>query len=255
MKIPFSIKFRPQIESGEYKVETKVGCPVRIVCWDMICELPILGLVLLNDEKAEEIAVGFTNEGTNLLGEPLYDKLFIVTPEEELTEFEKAIKDMIKPYAAWPDDIFKEESAKLLFLAREQFIKDGYIIEKKVFYDAVEKVSPEVMKEVSVKKDEIFERRRQTLPTSGEVEGIVKSATDYMRGFSDGASTYIPKDMKEALRAEYEKGKADALKDLPRWRLSTYCFDTSCLCNGILFYKSHAIPLKALEELPGFKED
>ena len=119
-RIPFNLKFRPQIESGEYKVETKVGCPVRIVCWDMACELPILGLVLLNDEKAEEMAVGFTNEGTNLLGEPLYDKLFIVTPEEELTEFEKAVKDMIKPYAEWPDDIFKEESAKLLFLAREQ---------------------------------------------------------------------------------------------------------------------------------------
>ena len=33
-KIPFDIKYRPQIESGEYKVETRDGKPVRIICWD-----------------------------------------------------------------------------------------------------------------------------------------------------------------------------------------------------------------------------
>ena len=228
-KIPFDIKFRPQIESGEYKVETKVGCPVRIVCWDMICELPILGLVLLNDEKAEEIAVGFTNEGTNLLGEPLYDKLFIVTPEEELTEFEKAIKDMIKPYAAWPDDIFKEESAKLLFLAREQFIKDGYVIEKKAFHDAVEKVDPGIMKEVSKNVD----------------------------------------------MTEYEKGRAEALKDLPRWKKAERDVDAGTIDFAVfhkndggdhedwfsveatnrLYKDEYYLELSDLKKLPGFKDD
>lgn len=35
MKIPFDIKYRPQIESGEYKVETRDGLhSVRIICWD-----------------------------------------------------------------------------------------------------------------------------------------------------------------------------------------------------------------------------
>ena len=33
-KIPFNVKFKPQIESGEYKVETRDGRPVRIICWD-----------------------------------------------------------------------------------------------------------------------------------------------------------------------------------------------------------------------------
>ena len=33
-KISFDIKYRPQIESGEYKVETRDGKPVRIICWD-----------------------------------------------------------------------------------------------------------------------------------------------------------------------------------------------------------------------------
>lgn len=126
-KIPFDIKYRPQIESGEYRVETKAGCPVRIVCWDMACELPILGLVLLNDEKAEEMAVGFTNEGANLLGEPLYDSLFLVTPEPELSEFEKAC---MKLYNEGRDDglsgdklsneSIKESASELLALAKKE---------------------------------------------------------------------------------------------------------------------------------------
>ncbi len=35
MKIPFDIKYRPQIETGEYEVETQDGLhSVRIICWD-----------------------------------------------------------------------------------------------------------------------------------------------------------------------------------------------------------------------------
>lgn len=50
-------------------------------------------------------------------------------------------------------------------------------------------------------------------------------------------------------------GKAEALKDMPRWRFSTGCFDDGWINDGVLYYKFHAIPLKTLEELPGFKED
>ena len=145
--------------------------------------------------------------------------LFIVTPEEELSEFEKAIKDMIKPYAKWPDDIFKEESAKLLSLARKQFIKDGYIIEKKEFHDAVEKVVPEIMKEVS--------------------ENV---------------------DMQIALRTEYEKGREDALKDLPRWkkicRGNNYSSETKFTLNGRYLEMNdtlndvYEVALSDLEKLP-----
>lgn len=67
----------------------------------------------------------------------------------------------------------KETTTKLLNLAREEFVRQGYVIEKKAFHDAVKKVDPEVMKKVSEKW---------------------------------GA-------MKEALRIEYERGKADAFKD------------------------------------------
>lgn len=49
-KIPFDIKYRPEIESGKYKVKTNAGRPVRIICWDAknedpLVQLPIVGLI------------------------------------------------------------------------------------------------------------------------------------------------------------------------------------------------------------------
>ena len=207
MKMPFDIKYRPQIESGEHKVETRDGKKVRVLCYDANNITPVVALVTFND-GSEGSRDYYLDGSMNCDRENPLD-LFIVTPEEELTEFEKAIKDMIKPYAAWPDDIFKEESAKLLFLAREQFIKDGYVIEKKAFHDAVEKVDPGIMKEVSKNVD----------------------------------------------MTEYEKGRADALKDLPRWNDSRWIYEDGWLQDGFLYYRNHSIPLKDLEKLPGFKED
>ena len=120
------------LKDKSQKVETAAGCPVRIVCWDMACELPILGLVLLNDEKAEEIAVGFTNEGTNLLGEPLYDKLFIVTPEEEMSEFEKAIKRafICAGCSSVSNGIVKDTASELLALAREELFANDTVLKE-----------------------------------------------------------------------------------------------------------------------------
>ena len=274
-KIQFDIQYRPQIESGEYKVETKAGCPVRIVCWDMACELPILGLVLLNDEKVEEIAVGFTNEGTNLFGEPLYDKLFIVTPEEEQTEWQRFISACLQKHGLLDcgaaDRIAKESSSELLALAREQFIKDGYVIEKKAFHDAVEKVDPEVMKEVSKNIDKIvltpFEQSIKEIFYCGELtvenRKIKEVAAELLslarEQLQPEIDTEIEKAYKNADKIVYDNGvlygKAEALKDLPRWGLSTGCFDEGWLNAGILYYKFHAIPLNTLEKLPGFKED
>ena len=198
-KIKFDVKYRPQIESGEYRVETKAGCPVRIVCWDMACELPILGLVLLNDEKAEEMAVGFTNKGTNLLGNPLYDKLFIVTPEEEMTEFEKAV-DAIYESCGVKELQVKKKASELLALAREQIIKDGYVIEKKAFHDAMENISDKHRAAMSVE-----------YASHCKVENGTRHAIMNWEAFQKVAQKFI------------NIGKAEALKDLPRWRKAGAC--------------------------------
>ena len=199
-KIQFDIKYKPQIESGEYRVETQAGCPVRIVCWDMACEFPILGLVLLNDEKAEEMAVGFTNEGTNLLGEPLYDKLFIVAPEEEMSEFEMAIHrrlNLMNGENLSATELLEETkgmAAELLALAREELFANDTVL-------------------------------------------------------------------KEYAQVSREDGKAEALKDLPRWVSDglpegTGAIDISGLCGfDFLRRKGRLLRISSLEKLPGFKED
>lgn len=245
MRKQFNIKYRPQIESGEYRVETKAGCPVRIVCWDMACELPILGLVLLNDEKAEEMAVGFTNEGTNLLGEPLYDKLFIVTPEEELTEWQRFISACLQKHGLLDcgaaDRIAKESAAELLSIAREQFIKDGYIIEKKTFHDAVENISDKHRAEMSVEYS-----------LHCKVENGTRHAIMNWDTFQKVAQKFI------------DIGEADALKDLPRWkkangkerfneRLIVLAGDNDLLCTNYAEEGEYYIPFSDLEKLP--KED
>lgn len=73
----------------------------------------------------------------------------------ELNDFEKAAIDY--KYGGHDPSLFdpgyfdtaRNEAAELLSLAREQFVKDGYVIEKKAFHDAVKKIDPEVKKEVS----------------------------------------------------------------------------------------------------------
>lgn len=127
-RIPFDIKYRPQIESGEYTVENRDGVHATILEWDIFIHGMAHMMLIRYDDKYEFV---HSNGRINRTGQDCNLDLFIVTPEEELTEFEKAIKDMIKPYAAWPDDIFKEESAKLLFLARKQLIEEQYTSDPK----------------------------------------------------------------------------------------------------------------------------
>ena len=79
---------------------------------------------------------------------------FIQKKLSSLTEFEKTFIERvfhkkIEDLDEENKEMLREGAHHVLAFAREQLIKDGYIIEKKAFYDAVEKVSPEVMKEVS----------------------------------------------------------------------------------------------------------
>lgn len=231
-KVPFDIKYRPQIESGEYKVETNFGSPVEIVCWnrrDDTANKTIVGII--RSGTVEEIASW--NIGGKLCDAAFpqnsdYD-LFIVTPEEELTDWGKAVGIVLTDYQLLPRDkdgianihdineFTKKKAAELLSLAREQFTKDGYVIEKKAFHDAVEKVDPGIMKEVSKNVD----------------------------------------------MTEYEKGRADALNDLPRWkkicRGNNYSSETKFAINGRYLEMNdtlndvYEVSLSELEKLP--KED
>lgn len=167
--------------------------------------------------------------------------LFIVTPEEELTDFENAFGQAMMEVPE-PEEkeewypFLKEKAAELLSLAREQLIKDGYVIEKKAFHDAVEKVDPEVMKEVSENID---------------LENFISSLGERFPEVSFAKLTRIAK-------AAFAFGKAEALKDLPRWKKCTWPtpkIGAHVDSHGNIVYCCRYINITELtEKLPGFKE-
>lgn len=104
-----------------------------------------------------------TVEGVDSILKQVRKKLSQDHQEEELTTFEEKVKELIRTYPVATREnrgnlIYevREIASELLSLAREQFIKDGYVIEKKIFHDAMEKVDPEVKKEVSENMDMIL---------------------------------------------------------------------------------------------------
>ena len=131
-KIPFNIKFKSQIESGEYKVVTYSGEPVQIVKWDCKGKYPLLACIFDGDT---DDAAFFTHDGKGM-GENS-DCLSIITPDEELTEFERRLFDWLSSDTEgdFPEDVMKRcvkaRASELLAIARKHFNEvdswdDGY---------------------------------------------------------------------------------------------------------------------------------
>lgn len=95
MKIPFDLKYQPQIESGEYKVETENGHNVRIICWDRHSGHTMDILALVENGKTEDVVedLRYYDRFGGCGAENDCWKLVIITPDPELTEFEEAVRD------------------------------------------------------------------------------------------------------------------------------------------------------------------
>lgn len=94
--IPFNIKYRSQVESGEYRVVTRENCPVEIKLWDLKGDFPVAG-VYYDEKNNRDTVVQVTAEGrcSNTPGEEYCDDFFIITNESELTEFRKELATMV----------------------------------------------------------------------------------------------------------------------------------------------------------------
>lgn len=144
MKIPFDIKFRQQIESGEYKVVTGDDRPVRIISWDKKVfggRTEIVALVPTTQGDTEAVQL-YCPDGTLIASNWNKNyKLFIVTPPRELTAFEKELSEVvgfaISASVSEPNVPINEfariYAPKLLELAKKELCKDcaanleGYI--------------------------------------------------------------------------------------------------------------------------------
>lgn len=115
-KIPFDIKFRHKIESGEYKVETRDGRAARVICWDRkYNNYPIIALF---EEYGEECLISYTKNGQLLIGKSNVSDLVIVTPEPEMSEWELAIAKYRPPTDS--KETIQRIAAELLDIARKQ---------------------------------------------------------------------------------------------------------------------------------------
>ena len=133
-KIPFDIKYRPEIEAGKYKVVTRDELPARIICWDRNdIEYPMVALV--KSKCGEETPFTYGNMGNFFTAECDND-LFLVPPEPELTEFERAFGEELfnEPFDEDVVEEIKAKSAKLLGLARKELQLEGLPMWHKAVY-------------------------------------------------------------------------------------------------------------------------
>ena len=112
-QIKFDIKFRPEIESGKYKLMCD-GCPVEILKWDRhsLSGDCIVGLV---NSVAEEHIYTWNKNGEYNTNSEFNLKLY--SDEPELNEFEVAVKNAMLAWSdpteyTLDDDFVREEAKK-----------------------------------------------------------------------------------------------------------------------------------------------
>ena len=127
-RINFDIKYRPEIESGRYKVQTRDGKPARVILWDALGPFPIIALVSFGDEEGP---YSYTKDGkSSTYNMNSWGDLFILTDEPELTPFEEAVKQLMQIVSAYgsPDYVedsdVKDRAKRLLDLAKKEILKD-----------------------------------------------------------------------------------------------------------------------------------
>ena len=244
MKIPFDIKFRPQIESGEYKVETRDGRPVRIICWDRkYYGCPICGLAYEKATDCEKYVNAYENGvSARVTGTSENDDLFLITPDPELTEFEKKLSDVvgyaISSSVAEPkkptSEFVKEYAAELLAIAKKE-IMDGW---SNGLYDTQDQSGKAY--------------------SDGYKLGLEEGKSEALKGIEqDPESSY-------AFKRGVEYGKEEALKNLPRWKTlkdpddvsrTVVYVGTNMIGEKTLYVRNKCISVNKLKILPGFKED
>lgn len=107
MKKEFNIKYRSEIESGVYKVETRDGRSARIVCWDKNGDelYPVIALVKTNQK---EVVATYDSTGNCSTFDTQFD-LFVTSDKEENpnvpTELVTAVEQIITGYQFLPHDI------------------------------------------------------------------------------------------------------------------------------------------------------
>ena len=251
MRIPFDIKYRPQIESGKYKVVDKDNHNIRIICWDKKSEKKygyhIVGLVEFGPNHEE--STYYTIDGKGRLRDK-HPCLFIITPEPELSAFEDALKDCVnmrRPENPMTDEGARNNATILRAIAFDEFKEN----EASYMKEAYERGKAEALRTRATEFTE-------NLAKSGlDKDSIPYHLIEFMCNLYDCQNW---KEIEDTAELYVTRIKAAALKDLPRWKKHEEASDKlATVWNDFvtpwLDWGGHRIAVRDLEKLPGFKED
>lgn len=124
--ISFDVNYRPQIESGEYKLvctnrfnNDEINCSdcLRIICWDYDNDKIICGVKKPTGHECIWICY---KDGRLTSCEHLY----IMLCDTKLSKFEYAVKDMLNRFGVFVEDdnVILKESAKLMKAVNDSII-------------------------------------------------------------------------------------------------------------------------------------
>ena len=155
MRIPFDISKRPQIESGEYKVETKDHHFVRIICWNKNTGGLDRIVALVAGDSGQEKTLHYTEEGWCCATGNNRDKdLLIVTPEPEMSEMEISLLSWLSDDTCGEipmermKQVVKARAAELLATAKQQLLQSGELLTKEHHEKLMETLREECKKDL-----------------------------------------------------------------------------------------------------------
>lgn len=162
MKVKFDLKYRQQIESGEYKVETANGRQVRIICWDArnwYRESDVVALVSTESGKSENILRYYSNGHLISDSANIGNKdLVVIIPDED-----ERIKNIITDSVFYQYGAGAEYKDVLDYLDKLERQKEPHYTKRNTLFDkCVKNCDPEVMKEVSDNVDEMLRKEQKS---------------------------------------------------------------------------------------------
>lgn len=291
MRIPFDISKRPQIESGEYKViyveyPSTNQYPVEILKWDSNSDAGcIIGCVR---RKGKDRIYAFQENGVHTVSDE-DDRLFLVTPEPEMSEFEKRLQEVLFEHATTnssAEEKAHQYSFELLVLAKQQLLQSGELLTQEHHeklmetqynetLDGVKKnwhdyFTPQAVTDIyNAGRNDVLNEKRKIIVanlTEDKITGIQHDIIEFLSNMMD--ARWI--DIVKTADAYAERIRAEALKDLPRWRnveadkryvgCVTRYMDVNgdwnyCMSSGKLSDDCQYISIAALEKLPQEEKD
>lgn len=169
MKVPFDIKYRPQIESGEAKVVTRNDRPVRIICWDGSSLIyPIVGFI-----EGKDAPDTFTSKGSYLRygsGDEPAD-LFVVLPLPE-----NIFKQAVDTFGADHQIGMLHEEVGELLAAINQYAR-GRVEKGAVVTEIADvMIMCEQMAEIFGREETEAEKRRKIERLAGKIEESIEKS-------------------------------------------------------------------------------